>query len=174
MAEPTEETIRQWAREQMKDSRFMHLCADELRLLICYVRDAVLEEHKAQPREQAKEIVYASAHADYIVCACGRVRTYTRAGIDDGISEYGYCGYKGCAIEVCCSGCEKSKNCWVCEQLFCHEHMNECTSCVRCAATLCAECAEEQWCNCGSLRGCRLCLDWHYMRGLVCGDRCGV
>jgi hypothetical protein len=138
--DPSDDAMRQWAREQMKDSRFMYLPADLLRLLICYVRDAAIAEHCAKPIEVAKALILNDGKPEIRNCKCGAIFAIW------GRIPY---GGVGCARYDCetyeCNCC--MKHCDSCNWGRCAEHTIDCVTkihtCEVCKHTQCDDCIDE-------------------------------
>lgn len=118
-AEQKEAVVREWAQENLKDSRFMYLPADMLRVLIHHVRDAMLHANALLLRERAKERLFVAKECDRTVqmhtCArgCGWVQ-YSYC--DNVITEYRMTACEVCKENVCydcgidiCTRCYNAK-----------------------------------------------------------------
>lgn len=166
---PTEAQVRLWAREQMKDSRFMYLPADLARLLICYVRDAAIAEHCAQPTEVAKSLIWEEEKPEIRNCKCGAV-----------IAVSGYDNYGGllCSRYKCetyeCNHC--MVHCGSCSWAECTEHAATTTvvhTCESCKGKNCHNCyVEQEDCICSRCgrRLCDRCVEYlpHEGNAMIC------
>lgn len=139
--------VRKWAQEQLRDSRFMQLPADLLRVLIHHVKDTAaanaIAEHLATEREQAKENAFVSMGLEEGTCAvCNYV------GYSDNDNEcYSLLSCPTCR-EVICLDCEKSSNCVVCEQWI--SHCAACANgCADCGEFMCTACIKDTYAHCG-------------------------
>ena len=171
----THTTILAWARDVLKDSRLNQLCADELRLLICHTRDAVIAEHKDSPYEQAKEQLWHAAVGKYRQCPCGRVNVFAYPHID----TYDICNHDSCNIRLCVRGCSYATMCKRCENVYCHEHAVERgldrNDCKRCGAHMCDDCHESFQCAHCDVSGCADCISKHWQirdNEPVCSTEC--
>ena len=162
---PTEAQLRKWAGAMMKDSRFMQLPADLARLMIEYVSEAAIEDHKSDPYERAKEILWRGENAKYHICKCGDVVVG-----DNHLYNGTMCDSRHCEEGWVCTACVRE--CQVCRIAECIEHrgtingfapMHVCDvcKCVRCTdcyndsrRIICIYCKRDLCGNCVS------CVSW--------------
>jgi len=165
--EQKEAIVQEWAQEQMQDSRFMYLPADLARLLICYVHDAAIAEHKSQRIEIAKAMMWKDEKSEIHTCQCGAVVVvcdgmyYGGTICDDvGCEVYAHDSYVCFACARHCQDCGTAEcpkhygndldlanihTCSVCQWKQCDECYVDDTShykCVKCHQKLCSRCAK--------------------------------
>jgi hypothetical protein len=149
--EQKEAIVREWAQEQMHDSRFMYLPADMARLLICYVRDAAIKDHSMMPDERAKEILWENSDATWYDCSsCKDQVVVDRRTYFNGDR----CGNGKCDAFVC-DAC--SQKCRECDYATCLEHRRDIQTCETCDRDYCAGCKYYYECELCDRKLCQHC-----------------
>jgi hypothetical protein len=127
---PTEAQLHKWAQANLEDSRFMHLPADMLRVLIHHVRDATLHANALLPREIAKERLFVinETHRNVRKHTCAR---------GCGWVHYSYCSDDDLMED-------RMVSCDVCQESVCYDCGIE--ICTRCYNAKCGNCTNfDDW-----------------------------
>jgi hypothetical protein len=136
---PTDAQLRLWAKENIKDSRFMHLPADMLRVLIHYVGDMTMTAYMESEEYCQMEQLWKNIGAVHIKCTlCGKF------AFNSDVLRYDKtphpCQCETCDIAVC-SRCIKI--CDVCSDNICLRCTGMSFKCNVCDVIKCNYCVND-------------------------------
>lgn len=136
-----EAVVREWAREQLRDSRFMYLPADLLRVLIYYVdqeaRADAVAKHVGSTYERAKEKFCKLGQMDFALCPCGELCVQ-----GDYVDDISTCMHDNCYVRVCDQKCLGNVCCDSCCTPACSTHADLISHVCSCKKTYCNRCID--------------------------------
>jgi hypothetical protein len=134
---PTDAQLRAWAREQLSDSRFMHLPADLLRVLIVHTSIASVDAYRNTMAERAKEKFCKLGQMDFALCPCGELCVQ-----GDYVDDITTCTHDECDVRVCVQKCPGNVCCDSCGGTACSTHADLISHVCSCKQTYCVRCID--------------------------------
>jgi hypothetical protein len=144
--EQEEAIVRKWAIANLKGSRFTHLPADMLRVLIHYASMMSVEMHKDSQEYRAMKYLWDCVMTKQIHIECELCHKF---GFDSPVLKY--------------SNCEVPyiTECMECDRNTCSHCIKN--RCVNCDCDICKACADELRCAECNVVGCKPCRELSYV-----------